>query len=295
MQQQQSVHWLPTEVNLAPDIQDFSGKLSDAERSVYTNILRLFTQSEIHVNDIWRKVPEFFPKPEVSMMAATFSSFEAIHTWAYAYLNDSLGLPEAEYSAFINESSMRKKVDYLMEGRNIPLTLETLAFTEGVSLFSSFAVLLNPSRFNKLKALGQIISWSVRDESLHSMASCYLFRTYLEEQPSLFSDELKKEVYEMAKAIVKLEDNFIDRVFAMSPDGVEGLSVDELKTFIRHRANVKLGDLGLKPIWRKQGAAVGLPWFDVLVGENANQEFLAGRVSEYSKGVVQFDDSIFEF
>ena len=121
------------------------------------------------------------------MMAGAFGSFEGIHTIGYAFLNDTLGLKD--YDAFLAEPTAKAKIDRLVDINAKEASREDIAkslavfsgFVEGVSLFSSFAILFNFSRFNKLKGVGQIISWSVRDESLHSQAGCWLFREYIKE------------------------------------------------------------------------------------------------------------------
>src|SRR6266853_1524994 len=144
-QTQSNSFWLPTEVNMEPDIQDWKSKLTDAEKDVVVNTLRLFTQVELAVQDnFWNVIPRLFKKPEIGQMCAAFSNMEAIHQWGYSYLTDTLGLPESEFSAFIQEPSMRAKIEFFCKKtKDIPLFLATLAFVEGVSLFSSFVILTN--------------------------------------------------------------------------------------------------------------------------------------------------------
>jgi ribonucleoside-diphosphate reductase beta chain len=308
---QQNAHWLHTEIAMSPDLQDWRESLSETERNVVGGVLKGFVQTEIVVNDYWtNKVAKWFPHPEVAMMATAFGNMETIHTIAYAQLNDSLGL--TDYEAFMQEPAAKAKLDRLIEVPEVPSKktvdyLEAMialgvdypkeiarslavfsGFTEGVSLFSSFAALLNFSRFNKLKGVGQIISFSIRDESLHSEAGCWLFREFIKENPQLWTDELKKELYEAARVTVSLEDEFIDKVFELGP--VEGLDPKDLKQFIRNRANVKLGDLGLKTNWKNvdQEALKRMDWFDFLSTGVEHGDFFATRVSDYSKGVTDF-------
>lgn len=298
-QKQQQSHWLPTEVSMATDLRDFSERLTDSEKSVVVNILRLFTQLEINVEDYWTsKVTNWFPHPEIQQMASTFGAFEAIHIWAYSYLNDSLGMSEADYKTFISEPSMRNKLDRLSHVINNTRSYADIArslavfsgFTEGVSLFSSFAILLNFSRFNKLKSIGQIVSWSIRDESLHSQAGCWLFRTLIEENPDLWTDELKASIYQAARDTVALEDEYIDKVFEHGE--VEGIQSKQLKTYIRHRANTKLGDLKCKPNWKninKDEVSAITSWFDLAAAGVEHADFFVSRVSSYSKGHVNWN------
>ena len=293
-ERQQQSHWLHTEISMASDINDWKLVLTDAERSVIGHILKGFTQSEVFIEEYWtNQVTKWFKKPEIQMMASTFGAFESIHAVSYAYLNQSLGLDDFE--AFLHEPSAKAKIDRLMVTRGktpseIALSLAVFsAFNEGVSLFSSFAVLLNFSRFNKLKGVGQVIAFSVKDESLHSEAGCWLFRTLLEERPKLMTEELKEALYDAARVTVQLEDDFIDKAFSLGT--VEGLTASDLKAFIRHRCNTKLEDIGLKKNWRSisKEALERMQWFDVLTAGTNHADYFASRVSDYSRGNLTFE------
>ncbi len=228
------------------------------------------------------------------MMSAAFSSMESVHAVSYAYLNQSLGLED--FDAFLHEPTAKAKIDRLIEtkGKTKTEIARSLAifsaFNEGVNLFSSFAVLLNFSRFNKLKGVGQIIAYSIKDESLHSDAGCYLLRTFVQEYPEIWTDELKKDIYEAARLTVELEDNFIDKAFSFGE--IQGISAKEMKNFIRHRCNTKLEDLGLRKNWKNidKDLLEKMEWFDVLSSGALMQDFFAGRVTDYSKGQIDFSE-----
>lgn len=290
---QQQSHWLHTEIAMASDINDWKMTLSESEKYVVGQILKGFTQSEVFIQEYWSSmVSKWFKKPEIQMMSAAFASFESIHAVSYAYLNDSLGL--TDFAAFLHEPTAKAKIDRLMEtkGKTKSEIARSLAifsaFNEGVNLFSSFAVLLNFSRFNKMKGLGQIIAFSIKDESLHSEAGCWLFRTMISEYPEIWTDELKKDIYEAARVTVQLEDAFIDKAFELGP--IEGLDPSDLKAFIRHRANTKLNDLTLKSNWKNidKESLSRMSWFDVLSAGVSHADFFASRVTDYSKGSVDF-------
>lgn len=290
---QQQSHWLHSEVAMAGDINDWKQTLSESEKNVIGHILKGFTQSEVFIQEYWSSmISGWFKKPEIQMMAATFSAFESIHAVSYAYLNDSLGLND--FAAFLHEPTAKAKIDRLMEtkGKSKAEIARSLAifsaFNEGVNLFSSFAVLLNFSRFNKMKGLGQIIAFSIKDESLHSEAGCWLFRTLISEYPEIWTDDLKKEIYDAARLTIELEDKFIDKAFELGP--IEGLTAHDLKAFIRNRCNTKLQDLGLKNNWKNidKEALSRLSWFDILSAGVSHSDFFASRVSDYSKGNVDF-------
>lgn len=284
--------WLPSEVSMERDIQDWKTKLSDSEKDVVTNTLRLFTQIELAVQDnFWNITPKLFKKPEIAMMSASFSNMESIHLWGYSYLNDSLGLPESEFSAFVQEPTMKAKIDYFCKKtNNIPLFLATLAVLEGVSLYSSFAILMSFAMDNKLLGVQQIVSFSVRDESLHSDASCWLFKEYTKEYTKDLTKETKDDILEMVRTVVAMEDDYIDRVFQMAPDGVKYLTPKQLKNFVRFRANAKLYDLGLPMNWKQVNDSHDLEWFNVASGGIRHTEFLSGqRVDDYGQGTLTFD------
>ena len=293
---QQQAHWLHTEVPMAQDVSDWKSNMKDNEKNVVGQILKGFAQTETIVNDYWSTlVTKWFRKPEVIMMGTTLGSSETIHAEAYSLLNEQLGLDD--FSEFMEDEATMAKIEALMDVRdnddgsaNWHERAKSLAifsaFTEGVNLFSSFAVLLSFKMRNKLKGVGQIVEWSVRDESLHSEAGCWLFRTLMEEQPKFKTKKLISEIEEAAQMSMKLEFDFIDKVFEMGD--LENLTKDELKNFIKHRINTKMVDLGLKPIVPAseidKGALKTMKWFDAVIAGKQHTDFFASRVTNYSKG-----------
>lgn len=299
---QQQAHWLHSEISMSSDINDWKMKLSEKEKSIIGTVLKSFTQTEVMVNDYWmNKVGTWFPKPEIAMMASAFASMEGIHAKAYAYLNESLGLED--YAAFLHEPSALAKIENLIDRpgktkKDIARSLSIFsAFAEGVQLFSSFAILMSFSTRDMLKGVGQIIAFSVRDESLHSTAGCWLFRQLVKENPEILDDELKHDILEAARIAVKLEDDFIDVAF--KEDGCISvfynnekikITSHDIKQYIRYRTNTKLGDLGLGKNWKNidQEALVKMSWFDDLTIGMEFQDFFAQRVTTYSKGTVDW-------
>ncbi len=288
---QNQAHWLPTEVPMESDISDFRFRLSPAESNLIIQILRFFTQGDIEVNNNYNtKLIPAFPKPEIKMMLSAFAAMESVHVWAYSYLNDSLGLPEREYAAFLGYQSMKDKYDYV-RGFEID-NLEDLAlnlavfggFMEGVSLFSSFAILMNFPRLGKMKGVGQIVTWSIRDETLHSDGVCRLFRDLISENKHLWTEKLQKTIYKACDDMVKLEDAFIDTCFAMG--AVPGLNPEDVKAYIRFTADKKLIDLRLDKMYN---ASNPLQWLDIMVNAKEHTNFFENRATEYSKGSVVTD------
>lgn len=288
---QNQAHWMPIEVPMENDIIDFKKHLSEPEKSLVINILRFFTQSDLEVNNNYntRLIP-VFQKPEIKMMLSSFAAMESVHVWAYSYLNDSLGLPEKEYFAFMEYESMRKKYDYIQSFdirsvEDLAVNLAVFgAFIEGVSLFSSFAILMNFPRMGKLKGVGQIVSWSIRDESLHSKAVCHLFRDLVSENKHIWTNDLQQTLYSACRDMVALEDNFIDTCF--SQGDVPGLKPEQVKQYIRYTADRKLNDLGLDALYNVSNP---LTWLDVMINAKEHTNFFENRATEYAKGGVLDD------
>ena len=292
---QHRAHWLADEVPLASDLNDWKLKLNESEKNLIGNILKSFAQTEVHVNDYWStKVSIWFPKPEIQAMARVFADFESIHAEAYARLNEELGLDD--FKAFLEDETSKNKIERLIEvpGNTIEEQAISLAifsaFTEGVNLFSSFAILMSFQLRNLMKGTGQIVEWSVRDESLHSKAGCWLFRTLLQEQPHLNTPELRDKVIEACHLSVKLEFDFIEKAFEMGD--IDGLNKEQLKAFIKARANEKMVELGYQAIYNDidPNLLKQMEWFGHLTSGKTHQDFFAGRVTSYAKSTADWDD-----
>lgn len=290
-QKQNQAHWLPIEVPMESDISDFRFKMTDEERNLVIQILRFFTQGDLEVNNNYNShlIPAF-PKPEIKMMLSAFAAMEGVHVWAYSYLNDSLGLPEKEYSAFLEYDSMRAKYEYIQgfdvdSVEDLAMNLAVFgAFMEGVSLFSSFAILMNFPRLGKMKGVGQIITWSIRDETLHSQGVCQLFRDLVNENKHIWTQDFRDKLYKACDDMVKLEDNFIDTCFSLG--SVPGLKPEDVKQYIRYTADKKLHDLGLDKVYHVENP---LQWLDVMVNAKEHANFFENRATEYAKGAVVAD------
>jgi ribonucleoside-diphosphate reductase beta chain len=291
---QHRAHWLADEVPLSSDLNDWKLKLSESEKNLIGNILKSFAQTETYVNDYWAtKVAVWFPKHEIKAMACAFADFESIHAEAYARLNEELGLDDFE--AFMEDEEAKAKIDRLVELPGDTLREKALslaifsAFTEGVNLFSSFAILMSFQLRNLMKGTGQIVEWSVRDESLHSKAGCWLFRTMIEEMPEL-NNGMEAQIYDACDLSVKLEFDFIDKAFEMGE--IEGLNKNQLKNFIKERANQKLIELGYNPLYNDidPNLLKQMEWFGHLTSGKTHQDFFAGRVTDYSKSTADWSD-----
>jgi ribonucleoside-diphosphate reductase beta chain len=284
-------HWLHTEVPMLEDVKDWKTKLTAEEKNFLTNIFRFFTQGDIDVAGGYVKnyLP-YFRQPEVRMMLLGFGAREALHVAAYSHLIETLGMPESTYNEFLEYQEMKDKHDYLLgvssQNGDAASTAAHIAvfsaFTEGMQLFSSFIMLLNFPRTGKMKGMGQIVTWSIVDETQHCESMIKLFRTYVNENPEIWNDDLKSRIYTIAEKMVELEDRFIDLSFNLG--GIEGLTAAEVKEYIRYIADRRLIALGLKGIFKRKKNP--LPWVEEMINAPTHTNFFENRATDYAKGAL---------
>ncbi len=287
---QQQMHWLPDEVPLQDDIKDYREKLSPDNRLLLDNIFKFFTQADVDVCCGYAKhyLPTF-KQPEIRMMLVAYAAMEAVHQEAYSLLLETLGKSDNMYQEFFEIQAMSEKHEYLTDFnmKNPHEIAKTMAvysgFTEGVQLFSSFAILLNYPRHNLMKGMGQIVTWSIRDESLHVEGLSKLFRTFIAENPEIWNDKLKYEIYCAAERVVELEDKFIDVCFDKA--NIPDLTAEEVKEYIRYIADRRLLGLGMKNIFHSDENP--LPWIDMQVNAVEHTNFFENRATEYAKASTQ--------
>lgn len=159
------------------------------------------------------------------------------------------------------------------------------AFTEGLQLFSTFAILMNFARGDlprgaRMLGMNQIVTWSVRDESLHVESMSRLFRVYIEERSHLWTEEFRQELYDICRKMVELEDAFIDLAFEQG--GIDGLTPEEVKQYIRYIADRRLQGIMLDPIFNIKSNP--LTWLDYMLSGVEHANFFENRATEYAKG-----------
>lgn len=284
----EQAHWLHTEVPMAEDVKDWKKKLSAEEKQFLTNIFRFFTQGDIDVAGGYVKnyLP-YFPQPEIRMMLTGFAAREALHIAAYSHLIETLGMPESTYQEFLEYQEMKDKHDYVLDISSKNGTLESTAthiavfsaFTEGMQLFSSFIMLLNFPRHGLMKGMGQIVTWSIVDETMHAESMIQLFKTYVKENPEIWNDELKGKIYSIAERMVELEDKFIDLC-----GEARDLTKDQLKQYIRYIADRRLISMGMKGIFKVKKNP--LPWVEEMINAPVHGNFFENRVTDYAKGAL---------
>ena len=284
-EEHEKIHWGIWEVKLQEDVDQWKkGDITDEEKNHITQILRLFTQSDVQVGQNYCDL--FIPKfrnHEIRNMLMSFANREGTHQRAYALLNDTLGFPDSEYEAFLEYQQMVDKIEFMQDNdvhtqHGLAKSLAQTCVNEGMSLFSAFAMLLNYQRFGKMKGMCEVVEWSIRDESMHVEGMSRLFREFCNEHPRVVTDEFKREVYEMVRTAVSLEDKVIDLAYKMG--SVEGLEKGEVKDYIRHLADRRLIQLGLKANYGVKDNP--LPWVEWIIAGDSFKNFFEGTVTDYS-------------
>jgi ribonucleoside-diphosphate reductase beta chain len=290
-------HWLHSEVPMLEDVKDWKNRLTMEEKQFLTHIFRFFTQGDIDVAGGYVKnyLP-YFPQPEVRMMLLGFAAREALHVAAYSHLIETLGLPDTMYNQFLEYQAMKDKHDFVTDIAAQNTTKENTAthiatfsaFTEGMQLFSSFIMLLNFPRNGMMRGMGQIVTWSIVDETMHTENMIKLFRTYIKENPEIWNDDLKGRIYTIAEKMVELEDKFIDLAFGMGP--MKNLTSEDVKQYIRYIADRRLISLGMKGIFKVKRNP--LPWVEDMINAPTHTNFFENRSTDYAKGALsgKWDD-----
>lgn len=289
----EKIHWGEWEAKLQDDVAQWkTGSISDVEKDHITAILRLFTQSDVAVgtNYLEYYIPKF-KNNEIRAMLTSFVNREFVHQRAYALLNDTLGLPEEEYSAFLEFKSMKDKIDFMGDidinsQAGIAKSIARSVMNEGMSLFSAFAMLLNYQRTGKMRGMCEIVEWSVRDETMHCDGMVQLFREFCNEHPRIVTDEFKADIYQMFRDGVALEDKVIETAFEMG--SVEGLTPEEVKRYIRYIADRRLIQLGLKGNWKIKENP--LQWLEWVLNGDSFKNFFEGTVTDYNAAGLDGDD-----
>jgi ribonucleoside-diphosphate reductase beta chain len=266
-----SAVWRPQEVSFESDIRDWQNATED-ERQIIAGILRGFTILETHVSDYWSKVPTWFPKHEIAAVARMFSLSEVIHGEAYNLLSDTLGLNEFE--AFLGDPVAQQKIGYFLQDRGVKESLAVFSGAgEGVSLFSSFSVLLSLNLTGRFKGIAQIISWSINDEQQHSDTGIALFKRLTEEDPLTLEEA--RGITQGFDAVIENEFAFLEKIF-------EGRTLNtirkgDVREYILYRANDRLARLGVQKVFKYDEASANRikDWFHPLMAGATSTDFFA--------------------
>jgi glutaredoxin 3 len=282
-EEHEKMHWGTWEAKLQEDVKQWkSNSLTPDAKKFITQILRIFTQSDVAVADNY--VDQFLPifkNNEIRNMLLSFANREGTHQRAYALLNDTLGLDESEYAYFLNHKPMLDKIHNMQsinpsDSTQTAYSLAQAVCNEGMSLFSAFVMLLHFQQQGKMKGMCEVVEWSIKDESLHVKAMTQLYQTYVQEMNIKVEQE---EIQNLFTQAVDLEDQLIDMIFGEA-QVVESLVKIEVKMFIRYLADRRLMQLDCLPIYHIDKNP--LPWLDWIVNGVSFKNFFEGVVTDYS-------------
>jgi glutaredoxin 3 len=295
-EEHEKIHWGTWEVKLQEDLSQWKGgRITPAEKTHITQILRIFTQSDVAVGGNYCEIfIPAFKNNEVRNMLLSFANREGTHQRAYALLNDTLGLHESEYSSFLSFDEMRSKIEFMLtppedmpdEDKKLAYQLARSVCNEGMSLFSAFVMLLNYQRVGKMRGMCEVVEWSIRDETMHVEGMTKLFHEYCIENPHIVDDHLKAYIYRNFTKAVELEDALVDLVYGDELE-LNDLSAQDVKTYTRYLADRRLLQLGLKPIFNQKENP--LTWLDWVIAGDSFKNFFEGTVTDYNASGMSGD------
>lgn len=287
--QHEEAHWHEGEAKLQQDVEQWkNGVITDKEKYFVNSILRLFTQSDVAVgSDYYDNLIPAIRNNEARNMLGSFAGREGVHQRAYALLNDTLGFGEGFYSEFLEYGAMKEKLEFMMDMKNssveeLASSIAKQVLVEGVCLFASFAMLLNFSRTGKLMGMADVNQWSIRDESIHVHGLSRLFQILVKEHPRILTDGFKRGIYQTGRDCVSLEDGFIDLTFKLG--GVEGISAEETKRYIRSVADYRMQQIGFKP---EYGVDNPFDWMEWVTSSSTIENFFENNSTGYSKNSMK--------
>lgn len=291
-------HWTVNEFSFSSDIQDFRTAITDEEREILKKTLLLISQVEVAVKNYWGRIGTLLPKPEIGEMGAVFSGVEVIHSRAYSEILNKLSLND-EFEEILKQQAVKGRVAYLTkyndtisanEKQNIcySLALFTL-FTENVSLFSQFYIILGFNRFRGLfKDISNVVQYTSKEENLHAEGGMALLKQIRQENPELFDDVLNERIISEAHEALKAETKLIEWILLDYEN--EFISKELLTTFLKKRLNDSLVKIGFEkvfeidPILSQQTA-----WMDDEIYASALTDFFYKKPIEYQKKMKSFE------
>lgn len=284
LKKQESVFWNAHEIKTERDVNQYYNEFTPAERHLISTLLKIFTEYELHIGCYWSDVVarDFGGHWEIGAMAKMFSAMENVHAVFYNKLNEGLGLNTPEfYNSWTEDKNLKANIEVIDKyfERDHATGLAALAFTEGVKLYGSFAVLLNFPRHGKLRGVENGLRYSVFDETLHCNASSWLYQTYCSEFPQykLSPDRVQN----MAETFVNAECLLIDRLFDKGP--IEGIKIADVKQFVKNRANRVVSMLGYDKPYPEAKSEID-EWFYLMINAKEDVDFFVSKVTDYTKG-----------
>lgn len=285
-------HWTHNEFNFKSDVQDYKTLLSTQEQEVIKRAILLISQIEISIKSYWSNIGKLLPKPEIADVGATFGGNEVVHSRAYSQILTELGLDD-EFQSLLASGVVDNRVQYLSkyvnkiyknDHQNIvySLTLFSL-FTENVSLFSQFFILLGFNRYNNImKDVANVVQYTSKEETIHALFGTTLINVIKKEEPALFTEEFKERIVSEAREAVLAEEALVDWMLQGFEN--EFLSKEILMVFIKNRINVSLSDIGVDFKFHiDQEILEKTLWMDEEILAPAMTDFFHKKPIEYAK------------
>jgi ribonucleoside-diphosphate reductase beta chain len=294
-------HWMPQEVNMSRDIalwKDPNGLTEDERRIVKRNLGFFVTADSLAANNIVLGTYRHITAPECRQFLLRQAFEEAIHTHAYQYIVESLGLDEGEiFNAYHEVSSIRAKDEFLIPYINVLTdpgfqtgTLETdqtllrslIVFAcvmEGLFFYVGFTQILALGRQNKMTGAAEQYQYILRDESMHCNFGIDLINQIKLENPQLWTAEFRAEIREIFQQAVELEYRYAEDTM---PRGVLGLNASMFKSYLRFICNRRCQQIGLDPLYPNEENP--FPWMSEMIDLKKERNFFETRVIEYQTG-----------
>jgi ribonucleoside-diphosphate reductase beta chain len=294
-------HWMPQEVNMNRDIalwKDPNGLTDDERRLVKRNLGFFVTADSLAANNIVLGTYRHITAPECRQYLLRQAFEEAIHTHAYQYIAESLGLDEGEiFNAYHEVKSIRDKDEFLIpfidtltdpqfttgtQENDQKLLKSLIVFScimEGLFFYVGFVQILALGRQNKMTGAAEQYQYILRDESMHCNFGIDLVNTIKLENPQLWTPEFRQEMSDLMRKAVELEYAYAEDTM---PRGVLGLNAPMFKEYLRFVANRRCQQIGLDMLY--PGATNPFPWMSELIDLKKEKNFFETRVIEYQTG-----------
>lgn len=285
---QEKIFWTSNEIDVAKDVMDLRVHMSEAERHGVITTLKLFTMYELVAGEeYWLgRVLNTFQRPEIQRMAATFGFFELnVHAPFYSKINKELMLDSDEfYLGYVNDPTLKERMDFIgqaVDSEDHLYSLGVFSLIEGAVLYSSFAFLKHFQAKGKNKLLNVVrgINFSVRDENLHSEAGAWLYKELMGEL-GVDSKKYVEPLTGAAKAIYEHESRIVDMIFEKGD--MEGITSEQMKTFVKSRINLCLERLGIDPIFEVKNNIIA-EWFYDNINAVTFHDFFSGVGNSYNR------------
>ncbi len=294
-------HWMPQEVNMTRDIalwKDPNGLTEDERRIVKRNLGLFETADSLAANNIVLGTNRHITAPECRQFLLRQAFEEAIHTHAYQYIVESLGLDESEiFSAYNEVKSIRDKDEFLIPfieaimdphfHTGTPQTDQTLlkslivfaCLMEGLFFYVGFTQIMALGRQNKMTGAAEQYQYILRDESMHCNFGIDLINQLKLENPHLWTSEFKAEIKSLFEKAVELEYRYAEDTM---PRGVLGMNASMFKGYLRYIANRRATQIGLDPLFPHEENP--FPWMSEMIDLKKERNFFETRVIEYQSG-----------